>query len=638
VSRTKSVSIPLGFLLLPLVAKADVSPPNGATIDIQIQSPVAKVSPTLYGLMTEEINHSYDGGLYAELVGNRALKDEDWMPVRWTMFQNSALGGTMTFDQQTGPSAAVARSLKLVVTKAAVDDPVGVQNEGFWGISLRGKTTYKGSFYAKADHPAMGAVTVSLVNNDSGKVLAKTVAEPLGTEWKQYHVELHTGVVVPSAANTLVLAVEKPGTVWFSLVSLFPPTFASRANGNRTDIMEKLAALRPKFLRFPGGNYLEGNHIGERFDWKKTVGALVDRPGHRSPWGYHSTDGMGLLEFLGWCEDLNMEPVLAVYGGYSLEQEYVRPGRDLEPYVQDALDEIEYVTGGPETKWGGVRASQGHPAPFPLTYVEIGNEDNFDKSKTYDARFAQFFDAIKKKYPKLQIIGSTSVKSRVPDVLDDHYYRLQSEFYTDTHHYDKVDRKGPKIFVGEWATLEGTPTGSFGAALSDAAWMTGMERNSDIIVMAAYAPLLTNVNPSALQWRTNLIGYDASTSYGSPSYYAQVMFSNSLGDEVVESKLQDAGPLFFYSVTRDVAKHRLYLKLVNASPRKQEVELNLAGASKVEGRARLTTLTAKTPLATNSITSPKSVVPVTTAVTGLRPTFKHTMPAYSIQVLDLGVE
>ena len=638
-SRTKRALAALSFSLLPLAANADAPPSSAvAKIEIHVQRPVVKVSPTLYGLMTEEINHSYDGGLYAELVGNRALKDEDWMPVRWTMLQNSSLGGTMTFDQQSGPSTAVTRSLKLVVTKAAADDPVGIQNEGFWGVPLKGKTTYKGSFYAKADHPAMGAVTVSLVNNDSGKVLAKVVAEPLGTEWKQYRVELHTAVMAPSAANTIVLAVEKPGTVWFSLVSLFPPTFADRANGNRIDIMEKLAVLKPKFLRFPGGNYLEGNHIGERFDWKKTIGPLVGRPGHRSPWGYNSTDGMGLFEFLGWCEDLKMEPVLAVYGGYSLEQEYVRPGRDLEPYVQDALDEIEYVMGGPETKWGAVRAQQGHPKPFPLTYVEIGNEDNFDKSKTYDARFAQFFDAIKKKHPKLQVIGSTSVKSRTPDVLDDHYYRLQSEFYADTHHYDKVDRKGPKIFVGEWATLEGTPTGTFGAALGDAAWMTGMERNSDIIVMAAYAPLLTNVNPSALQWRTNLIGYDASTSYGSPSYYAQVMFSNSLGDEIVESNVQDAGPLFFYSVTRDVAKHRLYLKLVNASARKQVVELNLAGAPKVERRAKLTTLTAKTTQATNSITSPKNVVPATTTVSGFSSTFKHAMPAYSIQVLEIGMD
>jgi alpha-N-arabinofuranosidase len=260
-------------------------------------------------------------------------------------------------------------------------------------------------------------------------------------------------------------------------------------------------------LRFPGGNYLEGDHIDERFQWKKTLGPLVDRPTQRSPWNYHSSDGMGLLEFLQWCEDLDMEPVVGVYAGYSLVQEYVKPGAALQPYVQDALDEIEYITGAPNTQWGAVRAAHGHPKPFPLRYVELGNEDQLDKSQTYDARFTQFFDAIKAQYPHIQIIGSTSVKSRVPDVIDEHYYRYQDEFFNDTHHYDHYDRNGPKICVGEYATLETTPTPNFGAALADAAWLTGLERSSDIVIMASYAPLFANVNPGGLQWRTNLIGY-----------------------------------------------------------------------------------------------------------------------------------
>ena len=277
--------------------------------------------------------------------------------------------------------------------------------------------------------------------------------------------------------------------------------------------MEKMAAMHPAFLRFPGGNYLEGNHINERFDWKKTIGPLVDRPTHPSPWGYLSTDGMGLLEFLGWCEDLKMAPVLAVYAGYSLAGEHVNPGADLEPYVQDALDEIEYVSGGTDTKWGAVRARDGHPEPFKLTYVEIGNEEWFDKSGSYDERYAQFSKAIKAKYPGLQLIATAPVKSAKPDVVDEHYYvRATQNFHDAAHydtpggspasplhwdggHFDQADRNGPKIFVGEWATREGSPTPNMGAALGDAAWMTGMERNSDLVVMAAYAPLLVNVNP-----------------------------------------------------------------------------------------------------------------------------------------------
>jgi alpha-L-arabinofuranosidase len=416
------------------------------------------------------------------------------------------------------------------------------------------------------------------------------------------------------------------------MVSVFPPTYKNRGNGNRIDLMEKLAAMKPAFLRFPGGNYLEGDHINQRYEWKKTIGPLVDRPTHPSPWHYHSSDGMGLLEFLNWCEDLHMRPVLAVYAGYSMAQEHVNPGPDLEPYVQDALDEIEYVTGDVSTKWGAMRAQNGHPEPFPLDYVEIGNEDEFDRSHSYDGRFAQYFDAIKKKYPRLQLIATTQVNSRKPDVMDDHYYKRADQFFDFTHHYDKVDRSGPKIFVGEWASREGTPTPNFGAALGDAAWMTGMERNSDLIVMAGYAPLLVNVNPGGMQWDTDLIGYDALTSYGSPSYYAQVMFSNHLGTEIVASNLEGGGPRLFQCVTRD--SERVYLKVVNATSTPQEIEIKLSGAEHVKPTARLITLSAHSTGATNTIREPANIVPVSGTISGVRPDFHHTFAPYSINVIE----
>ena len=267
--------------------------------------------------------------------------------------------------------------------------------------------------------------------------------------------------------------------------------------------MEKLAAMHPKFLRLPGGNYLEGDHIAERFEWKKTIGPWVDRPTHPSPWHYRSSDGMGLLEFLEWCEDLKIEPVLAVYAGYSMAQEHVEPGPALEPYVQDALDEIEYVTGGPDTKWGAERVKDGHAAPFPLHYVEIGNEDEFDRLRLLRWPLSRSsIKAIKQRYPELQVIATTPVKSVKPDVLDEHFYMSAENSFADANHYDKADRNGPKIFVGEWATREGEPTPNLQAALGDAAWMTGMERNSDLIVMASYAPLFVNVNPGGMQWAT----------------------------------------------------------------------------------------------------------------------------------------
>ena len=610
---------------------------GAATLTIHTDKPVAKVSPMLYGLMTEEINYSYDGGLYAEMVSNRNFIST-WSGVeQWVLAPFGTAAGEIAMDKATGPSAALTSSMKVTIKSADAQNALGVTNDGWWGMTVRPNTTYTGSLYAKAEGGA--SAKVSLVSDDTGKVVANDTVPALTGDWKQYKFTMHTGAdVMPSPKNHLLVAFDKPGTVWLQLVSVFPATYRDRANGNRVDIMEMLAAMHPAFLRLPGGNYLEGDHINERFDWKKTIGPMVDRPGHRSPWRYRSTDGMGLLEFLNWCEDLHMQPVLAVYAGYSLQQEHVNPGPDLEPYVQDALDELEYVTGDASTKWGAERAKDGHPAPFALKYVEIGNEDEFDRSKSYDGRYAQFYDAIKKKYPNLQLIATTPVKGHVMDVLDDHYYRRAQQFFDDVHHYDKADRNGPKIFVGEWATREGTPTTNMGAALGDAAWMTGMERNSDLIIMASYAPLFVNVNPDGMQWSGDLIGYNAFSAYGSPSYYAQVMFSNHLGTDIIPADLQAADSRLFYSVTKDSTKGMLYLKLVNGSSVPQQLKIVLDEAGSVKPTAKLVTLSAPSTAATNSITDPKRVVPVESTVKGVGKEFTRTVPAYSIQVLDIPVQ
>jgi alpha-N-arabinofuranosidase len=315
----------------------------------------------------------------------------------------------------------------------------------------------------------------------------------------------------------------------------------------------------------------------------------------------------------------------------------VNPGADLEPYVQDALDELEYVTGGPDTKWGAERVKDGHPAPFKLTYVEIGNEDNFDKSGSYEDRYAQFYKAIKAKYPGLQLIATMPLKNMKPDVQDDHYYVRATQNFADATHYDKADRSGPKIFVGEWATREGTPTPNMGAALGDAAWMTGLERNSDLIVMASYAPLLVNVNPGGMQWETDLIGYNAIKSYGSPSYYAQVMFASWLGDHTVASKLENAGAKLFYSATINTQKRQLYLKLVNASSDPQPMQIALPGALP-KAMAKLVRLSAPDTQTTNSIDDPNRLVPVESPVHDVSSSFSLTLPGYSIQVLQIDLE
>ena len=601
-------------------------------LSIDGQQVKGKVSPMLYGLMTEEINFSYDGGLYGELVRNRTFRDGN-KPDHWFLHEEAGADASLKIDKTTGPSAALPLSLQFTVQSATATSQAGLENEGFWGVPIRPHTKYTGSFYAKADSFA-GPVTVSLVNDQTGKTLASSTVDVAGG-WKQYDFAFTSGNEPTSANNRLRLSVGKPGTLWFSLVSLFPPTYLNRPNGNRTDLMEKMAAMKPAFLRFPGGNYLEGDHINERFEWKKTIGPLVDRPTHPSPWRYHSSDGLGLLEFLGWCEDLKMQPLLAVYAGYSMKQEFVKPGPDLEPYLADALDEIEYVIGGPETKWGAQRAKDGHPAPFSLSYVEVGNEDWFDKSGSYEGRYAQFYKGIKAKYPNLQVIATMPIKNMKPDMVDDHFYRTAKQFFEDAHHYDNTDRNGPKIFVGEWATREGSPTPNFASALGDAAWMTGMERNSDIVLLASYAPLLVNVNPGGMQWESDLIGYDALTSYGSPSYYAQVMFGSSIGDEILNAKLDGTPPRFFYSVTRGSKSGIVYLKLVNATNIPQPLTLQLKGIGEVAKNAKVLTLSAKTPAATNTISNPTSIVPVESSINNAGASFSHPIAPYTIEIIEL---
>jgi alpha-L-arabinofuranosidase len=624
----------LFFTLIACLALSASLFAQSPSLNIQVNRPTAKVNPGFYGLMTEEINYSYDGGLYAELVRDRT-PGRGWQALgHWTTIVKGNAQATVTIDEKTGPSEALPRSLKMEVKSATEAAPAGMQNDGYWGMAVRSNTVYTGSFWAKTD-VAGTPITIALVNDQTGVAAATTKVTGVAADWKEYSFTLKTGVVAVSANNHLQITVATPATVWFEVVSLFPPTYHNRPYGSRIDLMEKMAALRPTFLRFPGGNYLEGDHVADRFDWKKTIGPLVDRPTHMSPWHYRSSDGMGLLEFLNWCEDLKMEPLLAVYAGYSLAQDHVEPGPALEPFVQDALDEIEYLTGSVDTKWGAVRAKNGHPAPFQLHYVEIGNEDFFDKSGSYDGRFAQFYKAIKAKYPDLQLIATTPVKGTRPDVLDEHFYMSSQQSFADAIHYDKYDRSGPKIFVGEWATREGSPTPNMGSALGDAAWLTGMERNSDIVIMEAYAPLLVNVNPGGMQWESDLIGYDALTSYGSPSYWVQVMFASHMGTEIVDSKLDGGGPRLFAGISRNEKLHKLYLKVVNGSSDTKRVAITLDGIKTVKPDALLVTMSAKSTNATNTIEHPDAIKPVDKHVKIDGPKFTQTFEPYSVNILEL---
>src|SRR5436190_12617839 len=325
----------LGIFLICAISVARLAASPTFTVDAS--HAWGKVSPRLYGLMTEEINHSYDGGLYAELIRNRAFLDDARTPAHWSIVSDDSSGAVIALDSMNSYNDKLTTSLRLTVDKATPDHAAGVANSGYWGIPVHPNTRYRALLLVRSDPGFSGPLTASIVGDDGKTVYAREKVSGLRPTWKRFEVTLKTSRVVPTAKARFQITLDQPGTVWLGLVSLFPPTWNDRPNGLRKDLMQMLVDLKPKFLRFPGGNYLEGNTIETRFDWKKTLGPIEERHGHLCPWGYRSTDGLGLLEFLEWCEEMKAEPVLAVYAGYSLRGMHVNPGPDLEPYVQEAL-------------------------------------------------------------------------------------------------------------------------------------------------------------------------------------------------------------------------------------------------------------------------------------------------------------
>lgn len=675
-------------------------------ITLDLSKATTSVSPMLYGLMTEEINHSYDGGLYAELIRNRIFKDNATKPEGWSLVNDdtakakasiklmAANPDNVPFDERRlAITGALQTCLRLTVENGG--SRVGIANEGYWGIPVKPNTTYSASFYMKgagsispqrrsgalaSNQPAplviadstTGPITVTIESNDGKTVYASgTINLEKSTFWKKYELTLTTVAnITPTTDARFVISTNRAGLYYVNLVSLFPPTFKNRPNGNRPDLMQMMIDMKPKFLRFPGGNFLEGPLLTDAFPWKETLGPLEQRPGHKGSWGYRPTDGMGLLEFLLWCEDIGAEPLLGVFAGYALNGDHVDAGPLLKPYIDDALDEIEYVMGDVKTYWGAKRAADGHPAPFKMKYVEIGNEDWFDRSGSYNGRFTQFREAIEKKYPQLTCISSIAdaqypnlkvTTGKKPAVLDEHYYRNTWEMWAYASQYDKYDRKGAKIFVGEWATREGAPTTNLIAALGDAAWMTGMERNSDLIIMSCYAPLFVNVNtqtataPKAWQWDSDLIGYNALNSYGSPSYYVQKLFSQYLGNKIVpiigeniptqarpmsrrdsiDKNTPKPVPTVFYSASKDEKTGIIYLKLVNTIGKEQPVQIDLKGIKTIVATAAATVVKGDKPEDTNSISNPEKIVPVNSTLTGIKQNFEHKLAPYSVTILQL---
>jgi len=514
-------------IILAAVCFAGTAMAGTATLTVNVAQPGAKISPMLYGLFFEEINHAGDGGLYAELVRNRSFEDARTTQA-WSLVRTGAADGSMSLDTDRPLNDRSPHSLRLDIAKSG-GGSVGVANDGYWGIAVGKGMEYRLSFYARCGAGFKGPLLAGL-QSASGAVYANKTINGVGPEWKRFSCELISRADDPKAR--LVLSAATPGTVWLDVVSLFPrDTFKRRPNGLREDLAGALLALKPSFIRFPGGCFVEGDILANAFRWKDTIGDIAERPGHlNNIWRYRSTDGLGYHEYLQMCEDLGAEPLFVINCGMSHKGNV--PLNELDSWVQDALDAIEYANGPTTSRWGMLRAKNGHPAPFGLKYLEIGNENG---GPAYEQRYARFYDAVKARYPDIQLIADVPVKSKPMDIVDEHYYNNPAWFASNAHKYDDYDRNGPKIYVGEYACTSDCGRGNLKAALGEAAFMTGMERNSDIVVMASYAPLFVNVNDR--RWNPDAVCFDSAAWYGTPSYYVQKLFSEHRGDVVLPATL-----------------------------------------------------------------------------------------------------
>ena len=540
-----------------------------AVLNVDASREGVNISPTLYGLFYEEINHAGEGGLYAELIQNRSFEDEA-LPIRNRRFGANGEGerfgghpapGTIPAWYAVNSTGAASRmeittdnllngvqqkALCWTITEATPEAPAAIANTGYWGIASTKGDTYTLSFWARADKRYKGNINVGLQNKDDDTWCAKAKVKcRIGKKWKKY-----TMTFTPDADvdyTRFVMTADTPGTLYIDMVSLFPPTFKNRANGCRKDLAEMLVALHPKFLRFPGGCFVEGTSQETAYEWKRTIGPLEERPGHyNGNWHYPVTDGMGYHEYLQFAEDLGAEPLYVVnvgiwHGGFVHHD-------SIGEYIQNALDAIEYANGDKSTKYGRLRIKNGHPKPFDMKYIEIGNENYqphaHEQSDHYAERYIQFYNAIKARYPEMQIIGNveswgtdypTWRNEHPVDMLDEHYYRSPSWFAGKYHHYDNYDRKGPKIYVGEYAVTSDCGEGNLKAALGEAIYMMGMENNSDVVTMCSYAPVFVNIHDKT--WMPDMIRFDAAHSWGSPSYYVQRLFAENVGTTMVASEM-----------------------------------------------------------------------------------------------------
>ncbi len=636
-------------LFLSALALATSLSTTAATNEMTVQAskPKAAVQSTMYGIFFEDINYAADGGLYAEMIKNRSFEfPQSFMG--WRTFGNVTLKDDGPFDKNPH-----------YVRLSYAGHPhkhTGIENEGFFGISTKKGETYRFSVWARVPEGGKSALNIQFVDNASmgeSQSIGETTLNIEGKEWKKYTIELKANKTMAKAALRIFLRAQRGEgihTTDLEHVSLFPTdTWMGRENGMRKDLAQALADLKPGVFRFPGGCIVEGTDLQSRYQWKNSVGPVENRPLNENRWeytfahrfypDYFQSYGLGFFEFFQLCEDFGAEalPVLSCGLACQYQNDIKDEARvhvaldDLDPYIQDALDLIEFANGSTDTKWGKVRADMGHPAPFNLKYLGIGNEQwDYKDNPAFTSRLKKFLDVLKAKHPEIKYIGTTGpdsegekfdilqpkMKELKADLYDEHFYRNEAWFLDskNRHRYDNYDRKGPKVFAGEYACHgSGKKWNHFNASLLEAAFMTGIERNADVVSMATYAPLFAHVE--GWQWRPDMIWYDNQRSFRSCSYYVQQLYSLYKGTNVLPLTMNgkvvagddDQNGLFASSVV-DTKTNSIYVKIVNISKEPQPVKVTLKGLKKVES-ARVITLTSDDPVAENTLDNPNKITP-----------------------------
>lgn len=498
-------------------------------ITVEVNKPGHTISPTLFGIFFEDINNSTDGGIYPELVRNRSFENADTLQYwKFSSPDNKSSASILNIARRTQGGGSGRQGggplnpFNLKSLQINVNGSFKLQNDGYWGMNIVQGSNYIFKLAARVSDGFNSPLVIKVVSS-GGKELASGEIRDFGAAWKYYPLNLTPSGSDPKAH--LEISGEGKGTLYLEMVSLMPKK-TWKDHGLRVDLAEAQDALNPAFVRFPGGSWVDGSDISRMYQWKNTIGSIDTRAEVWNLWRYYATNSIGYHEYLVMSEDLGAEPMFCINAGMGGRD--VIPMDRMGPWIQDALDAIEYANGPVTSVWGGLRAKNGHPQPFNMKYIEIGNENG---GGSYNERYAAMANAIHAEYPEIIIIANEWAGGHptdpAPAILDEHYYNNPDWFIWNANKYDSYDRKGAKIFVGEYAVTSGTGLGNLRGAIGEAAFMIGMERNSDIVVMASYAPEWLNVNNKA--WPVNLINFDSYRWFGLPSYYVQEMFANNQG-------------------------------------------------------------------------------------------------------------